>query len=63
MSMLFLDSNVIANWILIKDFAEKIKEIKKDKILRERFKAFSYSYTLVEALREENVGCIEWEFH
>ncbi|AEA47898.1 PIN domain-containing protein [Archaeoglobus veneficus] len=52
MEAIFLDSNVIANWILIKDFAQKFEELKDDKILNQRLENISYSYTLVEALLE-----------
>ncbi|WP_240910584.1 PIN domain-containing protein [Thermococcus sp. GR6] len=52
MDKIFLDSNVIANWILIKKAQEGNQELRKDKLLRERFKRFSYSYTLIEGLRE-----------
>jgi len=50
MEKIFLDSNVIANWILIKDSAKKFEEFKDEKILRKRFENISYSYTLMEAL-------------
>lgn len=50
MEKIFLDSNVIANWILIKDSAKKFKEFKDEKILRKRLENISYSYTLIEAL-------------
>ena len=52
METIFLDSNVIANWVLIKDFAERFEELKDDRILRERLRVISYSYTLIEALIE-----------
>lgn len=52
METIFLDSNVIANWILIKDFAKRFEELKDDKILQERLRSISYSYALIEALIE-----------
>ncbi|WP_461864825.1 PIN domain-containing protein [Thermococcus sp.] len=53
MSKVFIDANVIANWILISSSAERLEELKDDKILSERFRAFSYSYVLIEALKED----------
>ena len=50
MKLVFLDSNVIANWILIADSAERLEEFRDEEILKERFENISYSYTLVEAL-------------
>jgi len=50
MKPIFLDSNVIANWILIADSAERLEEFRDEEILKERFENISYSYTLVEAL-------------
>lgn len=54
MSKVFIDANVIANWILISSSANRLEELKDDKILSERFRAFSYSYVLIEALKEDN---------
>ncbi|HEX55136.1 MAG: hypothetical protein DRO95_00810 [Candidatus Altiarchaeales archaeon] len=50
MESIFLDSNVIANWILIKDSTKKFEDLKNEKILKQRLKNISYSYTLIEAL-------------
>ncbi len=50
MRKVFLDSNVIANWVLIKDLSEKINEFKNERVLRRRFESISFSYTLIEAL-------------
>ncbi|ATZ61820.2 MAG: hypothetical protein BME93_05125 [Methanosarcinales archaeon Met12] len=50
MNSVFLDSNVVANWILIKDSTNKFEELKKDEILKERLSNISYSHILVEAL-------------
>ena len=50
MKKVFLDSNVIANWILIKDLSEKIDEFKNERVLRRRFESISFSHTLIEAL-------------
>ena len=55
MSKVFIDANVIANWILISSSANRLEELKDDKILSERFRAFSYSYVLIEALKEDNI--------
>ena len=55
MSKVFIDVNVIANWILINSSINRLEELKYDKILNERFKAFSYSYVLIEALKEDSV--------
>ncbi len=47
----FLDSNVIADWVLISDKIEKNENFEfNDKILEKRFKVMSYSYTLIEIL-------------
>lgn len=51
MESIFLDSNVIASWIFIKDFAKRFEELKEDKILRERLRGISHSYTLIESDR------------
>lgn len=53
MLRVFIDANVIANWILISSSANRVEELKDDKILSERFRAFSYSYVLIEALKED----------
>ena len=51
MESVFLDSNIIANWILIGDIFSANPELdKNDKILNQRFRNLSYSYALVEAL-------------
>lgn len=55
MSRVFIDANVIANWILISSSIGRLEELKEDKILNDRFKAFSYSYVLIEALKENNI--------
>jgi len=52
MKTIFLDSNIIANWILIKEFTKRFEELKNDRILRKRLRGISYSYTLIEALIE-----------
>lgn len=49
---IFLDANVIANWILIKTASKSNLNIKDDKLLRDRLKGISYSHTLVEAIKE-----------
>lgn len=54
MPKVFIDANVIANWILISSSISRLEELKDDKILNERFKAFSYSYVLIEALKEDD---------
>lgn len=54
MPKVFIDANVIANWILISSSINRLEELKDDKILNERFKAFSYSYVLIEALKEDD---------
>lgn len=54
MPKVFIDANIIANWILISSSANRVEELKDDKILSERFRTFSYSYVLIEALKEEN---------
>jgi len=54
MPKVFIDANVIANWILIGSSIDRLEELRNDKILNERFRAFSYSYVLIEALKEEN---------
>lgn len=56
MKTIFIDANVIADWFLIKDASDKIDELREDKILHDRLKNISYSYTLVEALMIETEG-------
>lgn len=55
MSKVFIDANVIANWILISSSVERLEELRDDKILSERFRTFSYSYVLIEALKEDDM--------
>lgn len=54
MESIFLDSNVIANWILIGDIFSNGLDFEKDKILNLRLEKLSYSYILIEALFEND---------
>jgi len=55
MPKVFIDANVIANWILIGSSIDRFEKLRNDKILNERFRALSHSYVLIEALKGDSV--------
>ncbi len=50
----FLDSNVIANWILIEEFSANRNTLEEDRILLERFREYSLSHVLTQSFIENN---------
>jgi len=60
----FLDTNIIVDWILIKEKIENEKELEEDGLLRKRFKEKSFSYTLLEIFLnvEKDVEVVTCDF-
>ncbi|RLI87444.1 MAG: hypothetical protein DRO98_04190 [Archaeoglobales archaeon] len=48
---IFLDANIIADWILIKNKAQEVTDETEDNVLTERYRYMGYSYKLIEKIR------------